>query len=72
MPYYDLRCSKCGKEINVKASMEDREKKSIKCPDCGENEMETIFSKVNIVQSRKDEAPPCASGSCCGGNCGLM
>ena len=71
MPFYDLRCS-CGEEFNVMASMSDRENKRIKCPKCGSDKLEAVFSKVNIVQSRKsggNECPnahKCGSAGCCG------
>ena len=70
MPFYDLRCS-CGEEFNIMASMNDRENKRIKCPKCGSDKLEAVFSKVNIVQSRKsgsNECPNahrCGSSSCC-------
>ena len=70
MPFYDLRCS-CGEEFNVMASMSDRENKRIKCPKCGSDKLEAVFSNVNIVQSRKsgaNECPnvhKCGSGGCC-------
>jgi putative FmdB family regulatory protein len=70
MPFYDLRCS-CGEEFNVMASMSDRESKRIKCPKCGNNDrLEAIFSKVNIVQSRKSTQGECPNAHVCGGNCG--
>lgn len=67
MPFYDLRC-KCGHEFNIMAKMSDREQKLIKCPECGSNELEPIFSKVNIIQSRKSQ-PECPNIHKCGGCC---
>ena len=70
MPFYDLKCS-CGEEFNIMASMSDRENNRIRCPKCGNDKLEAIFSKVNIVRSRKsspNECPNahrCGSGGCC-------
>ncbi len=69
MPFYDLKC-KCGEEFNIMASMSDRENKRIKCPKCGSSDkLEAIFSKVNIVQSRKSASSECPNAHVCGGNC---
>lgn len=70
MPFYDLKCEKCGKEFNIMAKMSEREQKTIKCPDCGSNELNAVFSKVNIIQSRKSDAPACPNAHICGGCCG--
>lgn len=69
MPFYDLKCS-CGEEFNVMASMSDRENKRIKCPKCGNTEkLEAVFSKVNIIQSRKSGAGECPNAHVCGSGC---
>lgn len=71
MPFYDLKCS-CGEVFNVMASMSDRENGKIKCPKCGSDKLEAVFSNVNIVRSHKsgaNECPNahiCGSGGCCG------
>jgi putative FmdB family regulatory protein len=69
MPFYDLKCTKCGKEFNIMASMSQREKKLIKCPNCGNNELDPIFTNVNIVQTRKSEPMACPNFERCGGSC---
>lgn len=71
MPFYDLRCTKCGEEFNIMAKMSDREQKKIHCPKCGSNELEAVFSNVNIIQSRKSsDAPACPNFHKCGCCCG--
>jgi len=71
--FYDLRCLKCGEEFNVKATVNEREKKYIKCPSCGNNELERIYSTMNIMRSSgnsKDTAPSCSiPGGCSTGYC---
>lgn len=69
MPFYDLKCKECGEEFNVMAKMSEREGKLIKCPGCGSAELEAVFSSVNIIQSRKSEAPACPNAHVCNGCC---
>lgn len=69
MPFYDLKC-KCGNEFNAKASISEREQKLIKCPECGNIELEAVFKSVNIVHSRKSKAEDCPNAHKCGGCCG--
>lgn len=70
MPFYDLKCKNCDEEFNTMAKMSDREGKLIKCPKCGSVELAAVFSNVNIVQSRKSDAPACPNAHICGGHCG--
>jgi putative FmdB family regulatory protein len=70
MPFYDLKCVKCGEEFNIMAKMSDREQKLIKCPVCANNELEAVFKNVNIVQSRKSQPAACPNINKCGGCCG--
>jgi putative FmdB family regulatory protein len=69
MPFYDLKCTKCGEEFNIMASMSQREQKLIKCPNCGNNELDPIFTNVNIIQPRKSESATCPNFEKCGGSC---
>lgn len=68
MPFYDLKCS-CGEEFNIMASMSDRENRRIKCPKCGSDELEAVFSNVNIVRSEKTVPNDCPNFDRCGGCC---
>lgn len=72
MPFYDLKCRKCNEEFNIMAKMSEREQNLIKCPKCGSNELDPIFSNVNIVRSRKPDAPVCPNIDRCGGCCGYQ
>jgi len=69
MPFYDLKCSKCGNEFNVMASMSQRENNQINCPHCGNNQLETVFKNVNIIQSRKSDRGDCPNRHVCGSCC---
>ncbi len=66
MPFYDLKC-KCGEEFNIMASMSDRENKRIKCPKCGNTDLEAVFTNVNIVQTKKFATSRCPNYHRCGG-----
>lgn len=70
MPFYDLKCKKCGEEFNIMAKMSDRENKLINCPKCGHNELAPVFSNVNIIQKRSSDGPACPNAHKCGGCCG--
>jgi len=68
MPFYDLKCE-CGEVFNIRASMSERENKLIKCPKCGSNNLEAVFTGVNIVRDRKSAAVECPNYHRCGGCC---
>ncbi len=68
MPFYDLRCTHCGEEFNIMSKMSDRDNKTIKCPKCSCNELETVFKSVNIIQSRKENSE-CPNIHRCNGCC---
>jgi putative FmdB family regulatory protein len=63
MPFYDLKCKKCGSEFNIKASISDKENKNIHCLKCSSNELETVFKNINIIKSRSSSSE--CSGDCC-------
>jgi len=68
--FYDLHCAKCGKDsYGINATVADKTEKRINCPECGSNQMETIYSPIN-VHIKSNAAAPCpnsssACGSCC-------
>ena len=55
MPNYDLRCSECGVEFNIRASMSEKSDKRIPCPTCGSCELETIFKAAPAFVKGKNE-----------------
>ncbi|HOJ09881.1 MAG TPA: zinc ribbon domain-containing protein [Clostridiales bacterium] len=71
MPFYDLKCKKCGEEFNKMAKISEREQNLITCPKCGSNKLDPIFTNVNYVVSSKKEGPSCPNIDRCGGCCGL-
>ena len=67
MPFYDLRCTDCGKEHNISASMKEKSEKLIVCPDCGSKELETVFNAPPAVINNRTHEMMCPSGGGCGG-----
>lgn len=69
MAFYDLHCTECGKDsFDVQASVEDKTEKRILCPECGSNQLEKIYSPVNIHV--KSGAPAeCPNSRVCGAGC---
>lgn len=70
MPFYDMRCKECGEEFNVMSKMSDMEQKRIKCPKCGNNELERVFGNINVIRSGSKDIPDaCPNAHKCGGCC---
>ena len=46
MPVYDLKCSKCGKTVEIICPSEDRNKQ--KCDECG-GQLKILFLSVPII-----------------------
>ncbi len=69
MPYYDLKCSKCGNIFSTKATIKERENKEIACEKCSGNELEAVFTSVNIVRSKKTQVSDCPISHSCKGCC---
>ena len=63
MPKYDLRCEGCNTEFNARASISEKTEKLIKCPECGGNELATVFTAPPAFL--KGEAK-CPSSVSCG------
>jgi putative FmdB family regulatory protein len=53
MPTYDLRCSGCRKKFTLTMSISDRDRKRIKCPKCGSQRVEAVFTPFFAKTSRK-------------------
>lgn len=68
MPFYDLHCTSCDKDFNLKASIAEKMEKRVLCPECGSNKMETIYKPIN-VHVKKDTASACPNSHVCGAGC---
>jgi len=69
MPFYDLKCRDCGATFNVRATMEEKEKKLIPCPECGSHELERIYETAGIAAITRGVSEPenckCCANKCC-------
>ena len=68
MPNYDLRCTKCSSEHNIRASMTDKSEKRIPCPNCGSFELETVF-KAPPAYVKGNNIDSCPGRATCGSSC---
>lgn len=67
MPFYDLRCTRCEREFNLRASMREKSEKTIPCPHCGSVELETVYKSAPNVIGKA--APECPHSHICGSGC---
>lgn len=65
MPFYDLKCTNCGNTFNIMAKMKEKEDKLIICPQCGSNELESIFTNINIITKKTGSAESGGCGAGC-------
>ena len=65
MPFYDLRCEKCGKDYNISASVSDKSEKRIPCPGCGSFDLKTIY-KSAPAYIKNNKTPECPNFKTCG------
>jgi len=55
MPIYEYRCNKCGESSDLRLSMFHR-KKDVKCPKCGSDDVERVYSSSFIGESSKGDS----------------
>ncbi len=67
MPFYDFKCLRCSIQFEIMAKMSQKADKSIKCPECGSNELSTVYKAFNVIQSKSNDAPSCPHIDRCGG-----
>ena len=75
MPIYEYRCKECGGSFEALLHRLDGE--IIKCPSCGSEDVEKMFSSYAIMmgasttgttccgRTERCEAPPCSTGDIC-------
>jgi putative FmdB family regulatory protein len=68
MPFYDLRCTACGEEFNIRASVAEREQQKIACPACGLYDLRPVFKAAHF-SVKTEEAPACPNSQICGARC---
>jgi putative FmdB family regulatory protein len=50
MPIYEYKCQNCGEKFELRLSI-SHDKKSLKCPKCGQADPERIFSPFQTGSS---------------------
>jgi len=68
MPFYDLYCPECDKEFNILASVTEKTKKQIPCPECGSLELKTVY-KGAPAYIKSTKMPECPNRHVCGAGC---
>jgi len=68
MPFYDLYCLKCDKEFNIFASMAEKSEKKILCPDCGSNDLKSVYKGASAYV-KINKTPECPNRHVCGAGC---
>jgi putative FmdB family regulatory protein len=70
MPYYDVKCTQCSTEHNIRATIAEKTENRIPCPECGSFELETMFLRPPASLSGKAPAHiPCGERGGCGMRC---
>ncbi len=57
MPTYEYTCKKCGERFDVQRGFFEKEKKA-KCPKCGSESSERVFSFMGQGTSTGSREPP--------------
>ncbi len=53
MPTYDFECRKCGHQFTQVMSMEEHDKKKVRCPKCKSEDLKHLVEPVYVTTSRK-------------------
>lgn len=68
MPFYNLKCSGCGREFEAYATVTERSEGHIKCPDCGGTSHCGVMDRGASIIIKKD-AGGCPHAGKCGCAC---
>jgi putative FmdB family regulatory protein len=61
MPIYEYKCKKCGKKFETRVGF-FQNKKSIKCPDCGDTDPEKMLSSFSTDKANEASCAPKSFG----------
>lgn len=53
MPVYEYSCQNCGKRFEVRATLQEREKLAVRCPNCKSDKVTRTYSSFYAKTSRK-------------------
>ena len=55
MPVYEYKCKKCGEKYELRLGL-FHSSKSIKCPKCGSNDAERVYSPISTNTSANNSS----------------
>ena len=53
MPLYEYECKKCGREFTLTMTVEEHQKKKVRCPKCKSKSVKHLIASVFVTTSRK-------------------
>ena len=53
MPDYEYECKKCGHHFSLIMSIDEHEKKKVRCPQCQSTEVKHLIESVFVTTSKK-------------------
>ncbi len=68
MPFYHLKCQKCGHDFTARASIADKTQQRIACPSCTSTQLQTVYDKNPNIYVKKAQGA-CPNRERCGGCC---
>jgi len=73
MPIYEFRCLSC-RDIFELLFLTENDKKEIRCPHCGGEELERVLSVTNYAKGASSRGPQVSTSttSCGEGTCGTI
>lgn len=63
MAYYTFVCQGCGERFEARCTIEEKDKKLVRCPKCGGNELKREYGGFAV--SVKSAAPSCPNQHTC-------
>ena len=53
MPHYEFLCQSCRKKFSVVLTLEEYDKRKVKCPKCGSTRVEQQWAAFTAVTGKK-------------------
>ncbi len=68
MPIYEYACTACGEQIEVQATIAEKEKGlKVVCPKCGSRKTARVFGSFTVTGASRGQGGP---STCCGPQAG--
>jgi putative FmdB family regulatory protein len=56
MPSYEFECKTCGHEFSLRMSVDERDKKKVRCPKCDSEAVKHVIQSVFVATERKSRS----------------